>query len=435
VSTFHQSGFERCALISGLLTANQLDEVRAALCAATADGAAPATVPSDQELADALVAKGLLNAWQAKQLCDGRTKFTLGDYRVIDSLGQGGMGHVYKGQDRIGRTVAIKVLPRDKCTPEAIANFSREIQAMASLNHPRLIRALDAGQDGKVYYLVTEYVPGCDLRKLVRRAGPLGMEAAASVIAQVADALSYAHGRGVVHRDVKPGNVLVAPDGEAKLSDLGLAGPMYDHDRQDPRYGKIVGTADYLSPDHIESPWNPAPTWDIYSLGCTLYYAVTGKVPFPGGTTADKVEAHRNLRPLDPHRLNHQLSDQFVDVLADMMAKDPAQRIASAAQVMERLSPWTTGKTSGAMPPVPPPLPAPAGATPPIAVVPPPRMQDTVSDVATSARRGSDSQPSIRLILQTVHRIPPRVLILLVLAPLGLVALAILAGWIWDVMF
>ena len=250
---------------------------------------------------------GLLNAWQAKQLLDGRTKFTLGPYRIIDSIGQGGMGHVFKAEDPIlKRVVAIKVLPRDKSTPEAIANFTREIQALGSLNHPKLVRAVDAGKDGNVNFLVTEYVPGSDLRKLVRRSGPLSMEAAANIISQVAEGLQHAHQQGIVHRDVKPGNVLVTPEGDAKLSDLGLAGPMYSSNAdQDPRYGKIVGTADYLSPDQSLSPWNPVPAWDIYSLGCTLYYAVTGKVPFPGGTTSDKARAHCSLKPLDPRRLNH----------------------------------------------------------------------------------------------------------------------------------
>ena len=199
--------------------------------------------------------------------------------------------------------------------------------------------ALDAGQDGNVYYLVTEYVPGTDLRKLVRDDGPLSMSAAASIISQVAEGLEYAHCQGIVHRDVKPGNVLVSPDGEAKLSDLGLAGPLTRAADSDPRHGKIAGTADYLSPDQIRDPWNPTPAWDIYSLGCTLYYAVTGKVPFPGGTTSDKARAHCELRPLDPRRLNPALSTEFVEVMADMMAKDPSMRIASAREVQQRLAP------------------------------------------------------------------------------------------------
>ena len=125
----------------------------------------------------------------------------------------------------------------------------------------------------------------------------------------MAEGLEYAHAQGIVHRDVKPGNVLVTPEGEAKLSDLGLAGPLTGTPRPTRATARSSGTADYLSPDQIRDPWNPTPAWDIYSLGCTLYYAVTGKVPFPGGTTADKARAHCELRPLDPRRLNPHLSD------------------------------------------------------------------------------------------------------------------------------
>jgi len=295
----------------------------------------------DQLLASKLVELETINRWQADQLLEGRTKFTLGPYKVVDSIGQGGMGQVFKGEHQVmGRVVALKVLPRSKSTPEAVANFTREIRNLASLDHRRLVRALDAGHDGNVYYLVCEYVPGLDLRKLVRRDGALDMFAAARITYQVAEGLAHAHSEGLIHRDVKPGNVLVTPEGDAKLSDLGLAGPLQTEASDDPRLGKIVGTADYLAPDHVRSPWDPQPSWDIYSLGCTLYYAVTGKVPFPGGTTSDKARAHLELRPLDPRRLNPDLDDEYVDLIADLMAKDPAERIGSARDVMRRLKPW-----------------------------------------------------------------------------------------------
>ena len=342
-----RSYFEKCALASGLLDEKQLDEARATVRWSQGDEADPSAPPSDKQLAERLVEMNVLNAWQAKQLLDGRTKFDLNQYRIVDSLGQGGMGQVFKAHDSAtGRIVAVKVLPLDKSTPEAIANFDREIRMLASMDHPRLVAALAGERDGKVHFLVTEYVPGLDLRKLVRREGPLGMTAAANIIYQAAEGLEYAHNQGVIHRDVKPGNVLVTPEGEAKLSDLGLAGPLEGGQESDPRFGKIVGTADYLSPDQINSPWSPTPAWDIYALGCTLYYAVTGKVPFPGGTTSDKAMAHCKLRPLDPRRLNPRLTAEFVDMMADMMAKDATQRIPSAAAVKERLQPWLPGGPS-----------------------------------------------------------------------------------------
>ena len=129
--------------------------------------------------------------------------------------------------------------------------------------------------------------------------------------------------RDLIHRDVKPGNLLVTPEGITKVSDLGLAGWMNDTE-VDPRAGKIVGTADYLSPEQILTPRKVTATTDIYALGCTLYYAVTGKVPFPGGTTRDKARRHLEDTPLHPRRLNPELADSFVDVIAEMMEKDTA---------------------------------------------------------------------------------------------------------------
>ncbi len=336
-----RSRFQRCALASGLVTQRQIDEALAKLRWSWDEASSSADPRAEQQLAEKLVELGALNPWQAKQLLEGQAKFNLGPYKIIDSLGHGGMGHVYLARHAVlGREAAIKVLPRDRSTPEAIESFTREIRAQASLNHENLVQAFDAGHDRNVYYLVAEYVPGTDLRRLVRRTGPLSMQTAASIISQVARGLEHAHRRGLIHRDVKPGNVLVTPEGHAKLSDLGLAGSVVADPQTDPQFGRIVGTVDYLSPDHIRTPWAPRPAWDIYSLGCTLYFAVTGKVPFPGGSTAEKARAHCQRRPLDPRCFNPTLSVEFADVLADMMARDPGERIATAAEVVARLAPW-----------------------------------------------------------------------------------------------
>ena len=341
------SAFQRCALASGLLTQNEVDEALAALRWFDKDQSD--VLVSDRQLAEKLVEQGCVNHWQAQQLLEGRTKFNLGPYAIVDSLGQGGMGQVFKARhETTGQIVAVKVLPLSRSTPEAIATFKREVEAQSRLDDPHLVRALDHGHDGNVHYLVTEFVPGSDLRKLVRRNGPLSEQAAARVISQVARGLEHAHQQGIVHRDVKPGNILVTPDGQAKLSDLGLAWPLEAKGEDDPRYGKIVGTADYLAPDHIKNPCDPQPAWDIYSLGCTLYYAVTGKVPFTGGSVSDKARAHCDLRPLDPRKHNAELSVEIVEVIADMMAKDPAQRIPTAAAVVARLTPWTGAAVTAA---------------------------------------------------------------------------------------
>lgn len=332
--------FRRSALASGLLSVEQILEAEAAVRASSAAVGTWLEIP-DEDLATKLVELGRLNRWQAEQLKAGRSKFNLGPYLVLDAIGQGGMGQVFKAEHRMmGRVVAIKVLPRHRSTPDAIASFTREIRAQAQFDHENLVRAFDAGHDGNVYFLVTEFVPGTDLRKLVRARGKLSMEDAATIISQAARGLGHAHLRGLVHRDVKPGNLLVTPTGQTKVSDLGLASFLGVDDPGDPRAGRIVGTADYLSPEHITSPSNLTAASDVYSLGCTLYYAVTGKVPFPGGTSRDKAMRHCDDTPLNPRRFNMELTDSFVDTIAAMMEKNPQRRIQTADEVVRRLAPW-----------------------------------------------------------------------------------------------
>ena len=330
------SEFADAAVASGLVRAVQID--RARQIAGTDD---------PQMLGDTLVRAGVLTAYQRDQLLAGRTKLTLGPYVITDWIGQGGMGQVFKAVHRVmGRVVAVKVLPLEKSTEASRDSFLREIRLQAELDHPNVVRAFDAGHDGNVHYLVTEFVPGTDLRRLIREEGPLSQTRAAAIGAQVARGLGYAHEIGLVHRDIKPGNVLVTPDGTAKLSDIGLATWSMGLD-DDPRAGKIVGTADYLSPEQIRTPRAVGPASDIYSLGCTLYHAVTGKVPFPGGTPREKCRRHCDETPWHPHKFKPELSDGFVDVIADMMDKDPAGRLSGAGVVADRLAKFA----GGSMPP------------------------------------------------------------------------------------
>lgn len=304
-------------------------------------GAFSACDIDDKAIAAQLVEQGVISEYQADQLNAGRTKLDLGPYIITDWIGQGGMGQVFKAVHKMmGRECAVKVLPLNKATDESIANFRREIRMQANLDHPNLVRAFDAGEDGNVHYLVVEYVPGTDLRRLVRSKGKLSVQQASNIIMNAAHGLEYAHQRKLVHRDVKPGNILVTPDGTTKVSDLGLAG--FLHDPNDPRHGKTVGTADYLSPEQIQTPQSITKVTDIYSLGCTLYYAVTGKVPYPGGTPKSKARRHLEETPWHPRRFNDEISDEFVDLIADMMEKDPAIRIQTCDEVAMRLAPWAS---------------------------------------------------------------------------------------------
>jgi serine/threonine protein kinase len=338
------SVLRNAALSSGLLSPGQLHDALASL--AIGSSGAPAAVDqiSDEQLGKRLVDLGYLNRWQVEQLKEGRTKFKLGPYQIVNAIGQGGMGHVFKAEHKLlGRVEAIKVLPKSKSTPEAVAAFQREIRAQAQLDHPNLVRVSYADFEGDTYFFVTEYVPGTDLRKLVRRNGPLPYPIAATIISRAAEGLHYAHRRGLVHRDVKPGNLLVTPDGRTKITDLGLAWfLMEDLEGEKPagRTGSLVGTADYLAPETIRQPDKILPVSDVYSLGCTLYYAVTGKVPFPGGTTADKIRRHLEETPLNPLHFNPDLPVAFCDVIAAMMDKNPDTRVPTASAVVEMLRPW-----------------------------------------------------------------------------------------------
>jgi serine/threonine protein kinase len=340
--TGDDSKFRTTALASGLVTEAQIEDAFSAIRHPPGGPSLPDVVIDDLLLAAMLVEMGVLTAYQADQLKSGRRKLSLGPYIVTDWIAQGGMGQVFKAvHEMMGREVAIKVLPLSKSTPEAISKFNREIRTQAQLDHPNLVRAYDAGHDGNVHYLVTEYVPGTDLRRLVRNEGKLTMQQAAQIISQAALGLEHAHECGLIHRDVKPGNILVTPKGVAKVSDLGLSGWL-DEGRNDPRAGKVVGTPDYLSPEQIKTPAKITPASDIYSLGCTLYYAITGKVPFPGGTAAEKARRHCEDTPWHPRRFNSDVSEEYVEIIADMMEKEPADRVPSAAEVVARLEPWSS---------------------------------------------------------------------------------------------
>jgi serine/threonine protein kinase len=332
------------ALTSGLVSQQQLDDAVAGLTSGESGVALTPEQITDEVLGQRLVDSGYLNRWQVEQLKEGRTKFTLGPYRIVNAIGQGGMGHVFKAEHKLlGRIEAIKVLPKTKSTPEAVAAFQREIRAQAQLDHPNLVRISYADFEGDTYFFVTEYVPGTDLRKLVRRNGPLPYPIAATIASQAAEGLHYAHRRGLVHRDVKPGNLLVTPEGRTKITDLGLAWFLMEEIEATKTTGKgstLVGTADYLAPETIRHPDKVMPVSDVYSLGCTLYYAVTGKVPFPGGNTADKIRRHLDETPLNPLHFNPDLPTGFCDAIAAMMDKDPNKRTPTAASVVELLRPW-----------------------------------------------------------------------------------------------
>jgi len=345
--------FRETVLASGLVDEARLASVETALALDLPGGLLKAAGQADpdawdQAIADRLVREKTLTKFQAREILAGRRRFRLGQYTILDEVARGGMGQVFRAEHAMmGREVAVKVLPRAKATPESEAAFRREMRMLGRLDHQNLVRAFDAGYDAMVYYLVTEYVPGLDLKRQVLKHGPLDEALAASVISQAARGLAYAHEHGLVHRDVKPGNILVLPEGRVKVLDLGLAGSQIEEESS--RLGRVVGTMDYIAPEQIRAPDDVGPSADIYSLGCTLYFIVTGQVPFPGGTRREKMQRHLSELPLPVGQLAPQLSVGFCRVIDNMLVKDPLKRITSASEVVERLRRWT--------PATPPPMP------------------------------------------------------------------------------
>ncbi len=346
-----ESIFSKAALASGLIESPQWEYCLRLLRFRCSTEPQPVSAErQDQLLRAILIEQGAITEYQAGQMANGQRKFKLGPYVITDFIAQGGMGQVFKAIHHVmGREVAVKVVPFGRTTPETVAGFHREIRLQAKLDCAYLVRAYDAGQDGSIHYLVTEYVPGMDLRRLIKAQGPLPQEQAAKIIMQAALGLEYAHRQGLVHRDVKPGNILVTPEGIAKVSDVGLAG-FTANLMDDPRAGKIVGTADYLSPEQIRTPLQVGPVSDVYSLGCTLYYAVCGKVPFPGGDTAQKVRRHLESTPFHPRKFALNIHEEFVDIIAEMMDKNPNKRTQSCAEVAARLEQWVSDSTELSQP-------------------------------------------------------------------------------------
>ncbi|MBY0524041.1 MAG: serine/threonine protein kinase [Gemmataceae bacterium] len=309
-------------------------------------------------LARTLVEQGLLTRFQAELLLSGRTSgFHLGQYRILDHLGRGGMGRVFKAEHQtMSRVVAIKVLAPHLCkTAKAQTLFQREVRAAARLVHPNIVTAYDANQIGDRCYLVMEYVDGPNLDELVRQRGALPIGQACDFIRQAANGLQYAHELGMVHRDIKPANLLAQrPMGNApgasptiKILDFGLArlhsmGPNGEPggDSIMAAENTVLGTPDYLSPEQARNLHNVDIRADLYSLGCTFYFILTGRVPFPGGTTLEKLVRHSTEMPPAPEQLRPDISPPVAAILRRLLAKDPRQRFQTPAELSATLAPF-----------------------------------------------------------------------------------------------
>jgi WD40 repeat protein/serine/threonine protein kinase len=310
---------------------------------------------SPAALSERLVRDGLLTAFQTKYLLRGKYKgLVIGKYKVLEPLGAGGSGHVYLCEHlAMGHVVAIKLLTGvRKDNLMVVERFFREARAAAALDHPNLVKAHDVGHDGNYYYLVMDYVEGVSLHDLVTRQGALAPTQAAHYAAQAAAGLQHLHEAGLVHRDVKPANLLLNRQGTIKILDLGLA--CFREDRKASLTKKyegqaILGTADYLAPEQALNSAEVDSRADLYSLGATLYFLLAARAPFEGSPVHQKLlqQVVGEPQPLD--QLRTDLPTELAAVVRKMMAKEPALRLQSAKDVVAALAPWTQ------TPPAPPP--------------------------------------------------------------------------------
>jgi eukaryotic-like serine/threonine-protein kinase len=324
---------------SGLMSA---DEVAAFL-----DGLPPENRPDSAEsLAKLLFSRKKLTKFQAQAIYQGKTKgLVVGNYVVLDKIGSGGMGHVYKARHkRMERVVALKVLPSAVTkSPDAVKRFQREMVAAARLNHPNIVTAFDADEADGVHFLVMEHVKGDDLADVVRRRGTPSVGKALDYIIQAAKGLKYAHDSGIIHRDIKPSNLLLDSKGTVKILDMGLARIEQDlgSDTTEAaaltQSGQVMGTIDYMPPEQSMDTHKADHRADIYSLGCTLFYLLTGRPVYQGNTLAKKILAHREDPIPSLTKLRSDVPEMLDAVFQKMVAKSVDRRHGSMSEVLTDL--------------------------------------------------------------------------------------------------
>jgi len=328
---------------SNLLEDDQLDQA-VARCKERHGGRLPEDV---DVLADEMIEAGLMTRWHCEKLFEKKYKgFFLGKYRLLGHLGTGGMSSVYLAEHILmQRRVAIKVLPRSRVDDSSyLGRFHLEAKAAAKLDHGNIVRAYDVDNEGNTHYLVMEYVAGKDLQEIVTEDGLPDFETAANYIAQAAEGLRHAHENGIIHRDVKPANVLVDEKGVVKILDMGLA--RIDEEESTSltiaHEENVLGTADYLAPEQARSSHDVDARADLYSLGCTLYFLLTGHAPFPEGSLAQRIAKHQTEMPADIREDRPNCPQSLVNICKKMIQKKPERRYASAREVLGVLQHWLT---------------------------------------------------------------------------------------------
>jgi eukaryotic-like serine/threonine-protein kinase len=297
-------------------------------------------------LARMLIDEGTLTSYQANKLLAGVVKgFFLGGFRIQRRLGQGGMGKVYLGvRQSDGQRVALKVLPPKKAIGEtqALLRFRREMDLSQRVKHRNIARTLEVGVEGDVNFMVMEYIPGDSLYNIVHseKGGPFRVPDTARIFVGVCEGLTAAHQAGLIHRDIKPSNIMITPDGEVKLLDLGLARALDDVNSLT-RENVVIGTLDYASPEQLSDAARADRRSDMYSIGCTLYFTLSGHPPFEGGDVVNKIFKQRMEDPEPLERAAKGVPAAFAAIVRKLMAKNPAERYQTANELKADLIRWT----------------------------------------------------------------------------------------------
>ncbi|MEK6238401.1 MAG: serine/threonine protein kinase, partial [Planctomycetales bacterium] len=332
---------------SGLIPDDQLRELYSQFQREDPEGSR-----STYRFSEWLIHAKRLSRWQHWHLASGRCKgFFLGRYKLVDYLGSGGMSRVYAAEHpTLKKLVAVKLLaPKQDDHTFYLRRFQMECEAISLLNHSNIVRAYDFDSDGKFYFLVMEHVDGPDLQKIVQRHGPLPYIPAAGQIQQAAAGLAYAHRKGIVHRDVKPSNLLINSEGVVKILDLGVVRlPTPEDASITLEQGvQVVGTVDYLPPEQFIDSHNVDGRADLYSLGCTLYFLLTGRPPFNEGGQSQRILMHQASTPPSIYRTRPDAPPGLVEICRRMMEKDPRRRFSTAEDVRQALRQWRQAYRAG----------------------------------------------------------------------------------------